>query len=391
MQRMQPMQLRYIRFIILALGALVAARAQSLFEVIPSPNFHHDALNNGLMAVAASSPSDIWAVGQTAIHFDGTKWTAFDLPFIAGENTSYLDGVVDISPTEAWAAGIVGIGTANPGQIIEKWDGTAWSAFPGPKFNSADQPEIYAMTAVNATDIWTVGTLLVDNESLFALYEHWDGTAWTAQAGELAGFFRAVSADAANDIWAVGYSGNSTFSQHYDGSRWTLVPTPNVGTGPNSLGGVVALAPDNVWAVGYSTASQKPPPGKYDVPTKTLIEHYDGTNWSVVPSPNVGPNSQYQSNRLLGVTAVSPTDIWAFGSYFAASGSENQMTLLLHWDGTTWSLAASPNPQPSNFLDDILTGGVVTAPGNVWIVGSEDTAAPGKPITSTLVLHTTGG
>ena len=170
------------------------------------------------------------------------------------------------------------------------------------------------------------------------------------------GFFRGVSADAANDIWAVGYSGLNfvTFSEHYDGTSWTLVRTPDVGSGPNVLNGVVALAPNNVWAVGYSTASQMPPPGQYDVPSKTLIEHYDGTSWSVVPSPNVGPNSQYQSNKLYGITAVSPTDIWAFGSYFAASGNGNQMTLLLHWDGTSWSLNPSPSPEPGDFLADIL-------------------------------------
>jgi hypothetical protein len=31
-------------------------------------------------------------------------------------------------------------------------------------------------------------------------------------------------------------------------------------------------------------------------PTVALIEHYDGSKWSVVPSPNVGPNCANQSN-----------------------------------------------------------------------------------------------
>ena len=123
--------------------------------------------------------------------------------------------------------------------------------------------------------------------------------------------------------------------------------------------------------------------------SKTLhIEHYDGTEWSVVPSPNVGPNSQYQSNKLYGITAaVSPTDIWAFGSYFAASGNEIQMTLLLHWDGTSWSLNPSPSPEPGDFLADILFSGVVTAPGSVWIVGSLAPATTDQPVTATFVLH----
>jgi len=338
---------RYLNIILQAgIAACLPALAsgQSIFKVVPTPNENFD---SELFAASASSPTDIWAVGQSTIHFDGTKWTAFPAPMNPGNNTSALQGVADISPTEAWAVGGTNANsTTGVSQLIEHWDGTQWSLFPGPVFGSTDETYLYGLTAISA-----------------------------------------------NDIWAVGYSGLNfvTFSEHYDGAAWTLVSTPNVGSGPNSLGGVVALAPDNVWAVGYSTATQKPPPGQYDVPTKTLIEHYDGTSWSVVPSPNVGPNSQYQSNRLLGVTAVSPTDIWAFGSYFAASGSENQMTLLLHWDGTVWSLAASPSPEPGDFLDDILYSGVVTAPGSVWIVGSLDPAAQGKPVTDTFVLHTTGG
>lgn len=388
------MHARFPGAMLLALiAAPVVTHAQSIFTYVPTPNGHPGVANNALQAVSASSPSDIWAVGQTAIHYDGTKWTAYPTPMISGDNTSYLDGVVDISPTEAWAAGNVGVGQAAPNQVIERWDGTAWSVYPGPSFTSAEQPSIYGMTGTSANDIWAVGSLLVNNSILYALYEHWDGTAWTAKAGPFHGFFRAVSADASDDIWAVGYSGLNfvTFSEHYDGVSWTLVSTPNVGSGPNSLGGVVVLAPNNVWAVGYSTAGQKPPPGQFDVPTKTLIEHYDGTGWSVVSSPNVGPNSQYQSNKLYGITAVSPTDIWAFGEYSSASGNGYQITLLLHWDGTSWSLAPSPSPKPGNFESDVLFGGVSPGPGNVWIVGSLDPAAQGKPVTATFVLHTTGG
>ena len=45
-------------------------------------------------------------------------------------------------------------------------------------------------------------------------------------------------------------------------------------------------------------------------PSQTLIEHWNGTTWSVVASPNVGT----QLNGLNGVTAVSTSDIWAVGS-----------------------------------------------------------------------------
>jgi hypothetical protein len=108
-----------------------------------------------------------------------------------------------------------------------------------------------------------------------------------------------------------------------------------------------------------------------------------------VSSPNVGPTSVSQSNRLFGLTANSPTDIWAFGSSFAADGSGHQMTLLLHWNGSKWSIAPSPNPTPkrSGFLADLLTAGVVPSPGNVWIFGAEDEA----PHDGTLAIHSMTG
>src|SRR6202166_4794398 len=74
------------------------------FQVISTPNQN---FNSELFAASASSPNDIWAVGQSTIHFDGTTWTAFPAPMIDGENTAFLQGVVDISPTLAWAAGNV--------------------------------------------------------------------------------------------------------------------------------------------------------------------------------------------------------------------------------------------------------------------------------------------
>ena|SRR5580658_291681 len=363
----------------------VRAAGQSIFQKVPTPN---ENFNNGLYAVSASSPNDIWAVGQSAIHFDGTKWTAFPVPMINGDNTSSLGGVVDISPTEAWAAGGVNLGEANPGQVIERWDGTQWSMFPGPPFAAGDTPDLKAMTATSASDIWAVGSLLTDGgEILNFLFEHWDGTSWTATAIPTNdAFLFGASADAANDVWAVGFTGpendsSRTLVMHYNGTSWTKAPSPSVGSGASQLNGVVALAPNNVWAVGFSTPVAPPK----SAATLTLIEHWDGASWTVVTSPNVGPNSVYQSNRLEGIAAVSPTDIWAFGSYFAANGSGHQMTLLLHWDGSAWSVAPSPNPTKDGFLSDILFAGVAPSPGNVWIVGAEDEA----PHDGTLAIHST--
>jgi hypothetical protein len=342
-------------------------QASSTFEVVRTPNENP---NSELFAASASSPNDIWAVGQSTIHFDGTTWTAFSAPMIKGDNNSFLQGVVDISPTLAWAAGNVTDG-AHAGQVIEQWNGTKWSLFPAPKFGKKDQANVFAMTSSSANDVWAIGSLVNLGTGLVSpLFEHWNGTAWTATTGESSNdFLFGASADATNDAWAVGFNVSdsiTTSAMHWDGTNWKRVATPNVGKGTNKLNAVLALAPNDVWAVGFSTPVAPPK----QAATLTLIEHFDGASWTVVPSPKVGPNSVNQSNRLLGLTANSANDIWAFGSNFAADGSGHQMTLLLHWDGTSWTVASSPSPTKDGFPCDLLWAGVVSSPGDVWLLGS---------------------
>jgi hypothetical protein len=356
------------------------AQASSTFEVVRTPNENP---NSELFAASASSPNDIWAVGQSTIHFDGTTWTAFPAPMIKGDNNSFLQGVVAISPTLAWAAGNVTEG-AHQGQVIEQWNGSKWSLFPGPKFGKKDQADVFAMTASSANDIWAIGSLMNRGTGLVSpLFEHWNGTSWTVTTVESNNeFLFGASADAANDAWAVGFNGSDnieTAAMHWDGANWKSVATPNAGEGANKLNAVLALAPNDVWAVGFSTPVAPPK----QAATLTLIEHFDGTSWIVVPSPNVGANSANQSNRLLGLTANSANDIWAFGSYFPPDRSGHQMTLLLHWDGTSWTIAPSPSPAKGGFPCDLLWAGVAPSLGDLWILGSVHDG--------TLAMHMTTG
>ena len=66
---------------------------------------------------------------------------------------------------------------------------------------------------------------------------------------------------------------------HWDGTAWTITPSPAAGT----LTGITARSASDVWAVGYTTGPQ------------TLTLHWDGTTWTTVPSPNVGSASQLTS------------------------------------------------------------------------------------------------
>ena len=64
---------------------------------------------------------------------------------------------------------------------------------------------------------------------------------------------------------------------------------------------------------------------------KTLIEHRTGTGWAKVTSPN--PSTR--GDQLLGVAALTSIDAWAVGYYATGSGHR---TLIEHWNGTAWSV-----------------------------------------------------
>ena len=125
----------------------------------------------------------------------------------------------------------------------------------------------------------------------------------------------ALAVVSANDIWAVGNSGTyggqrSTLAEHWNGSTWSIAPTPNGPNEVNWLLGADAVASNDVWAVGYSATN--PPEQSF---RRTLIEHWNGSAWSVIPSPNPTPplSGGPVSNELYGVAAVSANDVWAVG------------------------------------------------------------------------------
>jgi hypothetical protein len=113
-------------------------------------------------------------------------------------------------------------------------------------------------------------------------------------------------------------------------SVWTIYPSPNVGSSENFLNGVAAVSSNDYWAVGYY---YNPQLNAY----RTLIEHWNGSSWSVVTSPNA---SSY--NHILNdVTVVSANDIWAVGFYM--NGPSGGKTLTLHYNGTDWYFIPSTN------------------------------------------------
>src|SRR5262249_14921497 len=139
----------------------------------------------------------------------------------------------------------------------------------------------------------------------------------------------------ATDAWAVGRTtptfNGLTLARHWNGSSWTPAATPSPGTRDNHLLAVSGSAPHDVWAVGWS---RNLPYGNRA--QQSLVLHWNGSAWSQVPSPNVGT----AQTVLKDVVALSSTNAWAVGYTTDFGGSAR--AVALHWNGSTWSVAAAP-------------------------------------------------
>jgi hypothetical protein len=145
--------------------------------------------------------------------------------------------------------------------------------------------------------------------------------------------------------------------EHYDGTSWSIVSSPSPSGNGYYLGGVACTSATDCWATGsYATTVQQ-----------SLKEHYDGASWNVVDSANTDPG---QSNFPFAITCQSATDCWAVGWYFGFPGG-NVYTLINHYDGTSWSVADSPNPPPNNAGQnvDFLTAVTCSSTTDCWAVG----------------------
>jgi hypothetical protein len=103
------------------------------------------------------------------------------------------------------------------------------------------------------------------------------------------------------------------------------------------------------------------------------------------------PSAGVISQRVDALTAVSPTDVWALGSYehvvpgaFAPPSRWGRprkiplgvsSALALHWDGTRWSRVPVPDPTVRHVNGSLEGGGefrvvAAIAPTDIWAIGN---------------------
>jgi hypothetical protein len=387
-----------------ACGPAAASEPHSRVGVAsPAPAVAAGAFPGQLESVSGLSPGRAWAAGSYCttsscavqdtliLHWNGAAWSKVASP--SPGVTNLIFGVTAISAADAWAAGnycTTDTCTLQPGLMLH-WNGAAWSRVtipqPGPV------TVLSGVTATSATSVWAAGYYCTASSCTLQhpLILHWNGTAWSKVTIPVPGAvsnLNGVATESATSVWAAGFycarsacGAERTLILHWNGTAWAKVPSPNVSSAFASIvQGVAATAPSQAWAAGYSCASGA------SGACQPLMLRWNGTAWSkaAIPSPRSA------RTMLGGVIATSSADAWAVGEYCTTPvctgiGAADD-TLILHWNGTTWSKAASPTPGPGfNNLNAVSAD----SPADAWAVGSYCTTSS-CTAQDPLILHWNG-
>ncbi len=357
-------------------GAAIAHWDGSDWNTVPNPAQQG---NYYLRAIATISSDDIWAVGSAGyflsdtamiIHWDGTGWSIVDVGGSPPEVYG-LYGITALAQDDVWAVGYeAGANLADA--LIVHWDGTGWTVMP----QTIENVMLYDVSAISSDDIWAAGTFWDGEGTLRGVICHWDGSTWTEQWGVDNVQFYGVEALAPDDAWVIGenHYGN-TRVEHWDGTQWSMVDSPNPSLEEGALWDIAAVSSQDIWAVGNST----------DGDPYTLVVHY--SQWCpppVVCEPGLhiigSPNPAASMNSLAGVDALSSDDIWAVGRFlynWSITG-----TVAEHWNGSSWQVVPMPYEQQDSYpyLYDVA----IISQDDVWAVGQT------IPLYQTITMHWDG-
>lgn len=322
---------------------LTAHWGGAAWEVVPSPS-PAGFVGTELAAVSAASPTDVWAVGTldrysggfagVVLHWDGDAWHR--VPGPASGSRVFLDDVLAVANDDVWAVGSTGPGVHHD-PVAWHWDGAAWTNVP------VEDPGRFfsgftAVTGVATDDVWAVGTRYSARAGrVRPMSEHWDGQTWSrvttpAPGPRSSSSPYAADASGTGDVWTAGnvYQSDAgdnprSLTEHWDGDRWTVVPSPGHGPGDVDLRGIVTLGPGDVWAVGSRNFQ------------RAVVLHRAAGRWDEMSTPLSEPAD---ATYALGVDAAAADDVWVSGRFTGRS----VQPWFLHWDGARWS--AQPLTMP---------------------------------------------
>ena len=268
--------------------------------------------------------------------------------------------------------------------------GSIWQVAPSvnPQPHQVTDSTFASVSMPTPTEGWAVGQFLAASAISHPLAEHWNGSAFSrvtaptpkGRQASLAG----VDELSATNAWAVGTSAAGAAGQgnindeplleHWNGTKWSIVAGPSLPAGATGdLTAIGGTGPGDLWAVGFQLSADA-------LQESLLFEHFDGTSWQIVPFPTENaacdPNVSDCFLDPAAVSATSPHDVWVVGTVREPNPTAN---LIAHWDGAAWSVVPAPcldgkkvSACSGNSINlNELTGVTAISGSDAWASGSE--------------------
>jgi hypothetical protein len=314
--------------------AATVGSAASGWVVVSSPN------NGTLLSVSCTSATSCMGVGRfysgyvtlAADTWNGSTWTATNPTHRGQEST-----LSSVSCTNSSTCMAVGYYIDGPQHTLaETWNGSAWAAVATPNKISNQNNALNSVSCTSPTDCVAVGYYFYGsssglNASVLALVESWNGSAWSIVAAPTrsnSSTLNSVSCTssircvAVGDYWTTGSPLARTLVESWNGAAWTVVASPNIATATweNYLYSVSCTSSTQCVAVGALWITNG-----VNNSSRTLVESWNGSKWSIIPSPNQGSFPELNS-----VSCVKSNRCVAVGD------------LIETWNGNAWSITPSP-------------------------------------------------
>ncbi|MGA2010304.1 MAG: hypothetical protein ABSH51_07200 [Solirubrobacteraceae bacterium] len=233
--------------------------------------------------------------------------------------------------------------------LAEQWNGTGWTVLPMPALSDLSTGGLISVSCPSTTACVAVGGYDTSAGATVLLASRWNGADWTDQALPSAAnstpTLDSVSCTgrAATACIAVGGDADQAtvpIAEMFNGTTWSLAPPVTVAADNDVvLSGVSCTSAGACIAVG-STGNQG-----LAVTSAALAEHWDGSAWSVLPTP-ASPAGDF--TQLTAVSCRYATVCTAVGRL------DNEYSTAQRWNGRAWSTQTTTNPSDSG--DTVLDG-----------------------------------
>ena len=215
-----------------------------------------------------------------------------------------------------------------------------WTVATAPTIPGTPLSNLSGVACSGTSVCFAVGQFTFDFDRHQSMVKRWNGTTWVAgtvlnPVGSTSSGLTGVRCPSPTSCFAVGnyntLTAVKTLIEHWDGTSWTVM------TSANPVGPVIDI---NLNSIACPSAVSCFAVGSYDngSSVNTLAEHWDGVSWTIQTSPT---GTGATDSQLSGLACPSLTSCFAVGEFNTATA---QKTLALSYNGTAWSLVASPNP-----------------------------------------------